>query len=187
MGKKIAVFFAGVGYHADKPLLYYARKLAKAQGYECCVPEYGELPTRIKGDAQKKQEAFIKARTAAFAQLTEIDFGAYDDTVFISKSLGGLVAAEYIKTAGIDAKHAVKQVIFTPVQEELSFSFQNSIVFHGTADGWCATEDLKKRCAEDQAELYLIENANHSLETENVLLDLQNMRDIMQKVQDYLL
>ena len=26
--KKIAVVFPGVGYHADKPLLYYSRKLA---------------------------------------------------------------------------------------------------------------------------------------------------------------
>ena len=24
---KIAVFFPGIGYHCDKPLLYYARKL----------------------------------------------------------------------------------------------------------------------------------------------------------------
>ena len=27
--KKIAVLFPGVGYHTDKPLLYYSKKLAK--------------------------------------------------------------------------------------------------------------------------------------------------------------
>ena len=32
--KKIAVLFPGVGYHCDKPLLYYSRKLAIQKGYE---------------------------------------------------------------------------------------------------------------------------------------------------------
>ena len=31
---KVAVFFPGIGYHCDKPLLYYSRKLAQECGYE---------------------------------------------------------------------------------------------------------------------------------------------------------
>lgn len=31
---KMAVFFPGIGYHCDKPLLYYAQKLAAEKGYE---------------------------------------------------------------------------------------------------------------------------------------------------------
>ena len=31
---KIAVFFPGIGYHCDKPLLYYARKLVQEYVYE---------------------------------------------------------------------------------------------------------------------------------------------------------
>ena len=34
---KIAVFFPGIGYHCDKPLLYYVRKLAQECGYEKIV------------------------------------------------------------------------------------------------------------------------------------------------------
>ena len=30
--KKIAVFFPGIGYTCDKPLLYYSAKLAAAKG-----------------------------------------------------------------------------------------------------------------------------------------------------------
>ena len=33
-GKKLAVFFPGIGYHNDKPLLYYSRKLAAELGFE---------------------------------------------------------------------------------------------------------------------------------------------------------
>ena len=32
--KGLAVFFPGVGYHVDKPLLYYSRKIAAQLGYE---------------------------------------------------------------------------------------------------------------------------------------------------------
>ena len=37
MEKRLAVIFPGVGYHVDKPLLYYSRKLAKEYGYEVAV------------------------------------------------------------------------------------------------------------------------------------------------------
>ena len=31
---KLAVFFPGIGYHCDKPLLYYGRDIAYEAGYE---------------------------------------------------------------------------------------------------------------------------------------------------------
>ena len=34
MGKRLAVIFPGIGYHCDKPILYYSRKLAKEQEYK---------------------------------------------------------------------------------------------------------------------------------------------------------
>ena len=32
--KKLAVLFPGIGYHYDKPLLYYSKKCLSAYGYE---------------------------------------------------------------------------------------------------------------------------------------------------------
>ena len=32
--KKLAVLFPGIGYHCDKPLLYYSKKYLKVYGYE---------------------------------------------------------------------------------------------------------------------------------------------------------
>lgn len=59
--KKAAVIFPGVGYHTDKPLLYYSKKLAVAGGYEILEVSYGELPSGIKGNAAKMMEAFEMA------------------------------------------------------------------------------------------------------------------------------
>ena len=61
MKKKIAVLFPGIGYHTDKPLLYYSRKLAMERGYEIAEVKYGELPVNVKGNAKKMLEAFNKA------------------------------------------------------------------------------------------------------------------------------
>ena len=42
--KKLAVFFPGIGYTVDKPLLYYSRKIAAEQGYAV-----EELPAVVGG------------------------------------------------------------------------------------------------------------------------------------------
>ena len=55
---KLAVIFPGVGYHADKPLLYYGRKLAKQHGYQEICVGYGKLPEGIKGDEEKMYAAY---------------------------------------------------------------------------------------------------------------------------------
>ena len=95
MEKKIAVLFPGIGYHTDKPLLYYSKKLARKRGYEIVEVKYGPLPSGVKGNAEKMRKAFEMALIYATEQLAEIDFAAYDAVLFISKSVGTAVAAAY--------------------------------------------------------------------------------------------
>ena len=55
---KLAVIFPGIGYTADKPLLYYTTRLAKKHGYHIQTVSYGALPENIKGDSAKMKQAF---------------------------------------------------------------------------------------------------------------------------------
>lgn len=55
MKKQLAVLFPGIGYHADRPLLYYSAKLARAHDcevtsvqYPALPPVYGTIPNRSK-------------------------------------------------------------------------------------------------------------------------------------------
>ena len=41
--KKLVVLFPGFGYGPDKPLLYYAAKVARRQGLDCMVVQYSQL------------------------------------------------------------------------------------------------------------------------------------------------
>lgn len=76
--KKLAIFFPGIGYHCDKPLLYYARKLTQECGYEeSILLSYSYDGRNIRGDEQKMQQAFEALYAQAEQQLSKVDFGKY--------------------------------------------------------------------------------------------------------------
>ena len=93
---KIAVFFPGIGYYCDKPLLYYSRKLAQECGYEEIVTlSYTYDGGNIRGNEEKMQQAFEVLYAQAEESLSEIDFSQYDEILFVSKSVGTIIASAY--------------------------------------------------------------------------------------------
>ena len=84
---KMAVIFPGIGYHPDKPLLYYSRKLAREAGYEIREVPYKNFPPRIRGSEQKMRQALETAADQAETILADLDFSAYNHILFIGKSI----------------------------------------------------------------------------------------------------
>ena len=84
---KLAVIFPGIGYHADKPLLYYSKKLAKNYGFEIVEVPYGNFPKGVKGSPDKMKEAFFAAVKQTEEILKDVDFASCDKLLFISKSI----------------------------------------------------------------------------------------------------
>lgn len=182
MEKRLAVIFPGVGYHVDKPLLYYSRKLAKEYGYEVVCADYGTLPSGIKGDAQKMYKAYEQALANVTAGLSDVDFGSYDQVLFISKSIGTAVAASFDAINHIGAG----QIYYTPVEASFQAIGTEGIVFHGTGDDWAKTEAISRECEKRGLPLYLTENANHSMETGDTLQDLEILQTIMKETRQYI-
>ena len=182
MNKRLAVIFPGIGYHTDKPLLYYSKKLAREREYEIIEVKYGEMPSGVKGNAKKMREAFARALEYATEQLAAVCFADYDEVLFVSKSVGTAVAAAYAKYNRI----AARQVYYTPVAESFEAITRVGIVFHGTADPWADTQLIKAACAKRELPLYLTEHANHSMETGNVVRDLEILGEIMEKTAAYI-
>ena len=179
---KLAVIFPGVGYHTDKPLLYYSKKLAFQNGYEIVEVPYGKFPKGVKGSREKMEKAFFSAVEQAETILKDVDFSAYDDILFISKSVGTAVSAAY------GGKHHLKtrNIYYTPVEASFQFMTQPGIVFTGTKDSWVDHEAIKEGCKKGGFPLYVIEDANHSLETGDVKKDLENLEEIMAVTADYI-
>ena len=160
MSNQLAVLFPGIGYHIDKPLLYYSAKLARARGCDLLAVQYPAVQTAL---------------SAAEEQLTAIDWTAYDRVFFLSKSIGTAIAARYAVQHNIHPR----QVYYTPIEQALPYLDPTGIAFHGTADPWADTEMITNGCRKIGIPLYLTENANHSMETGDTLHDIFILHDIM--------
>ena len=152
MSNQLAVLFPGIGYHIDKPLLYYSAKLARAHGCDLLAVQYPALPTGLRGHAEKIEQAVQTALSAAEEQL-----------------------ARYAVQHNIHPR----QVYYTPIEQALPYLDPTGIAFHGTADPWADTEMIINGCRKIGIPLYLTENANHSMETGDTLHDIFILHDIM--------
>ena len=70
---KLAIVLPGIGYHKDKPLLYYSTKLVKSLGYEVIDVKYNAMPQKIRGNAEMMKKAAEIAYRDAEDQLNNID------------------------------------------------------------------------------------------------------------------
>ena len=100
---KIAIFFPGIGYTADKPLLYYSRRIAVECGYEVRVMNYSGFPSKVKGDRKRMEESFEIALEQSGKMLSGTDFSLYEDVLFVGKSIGTAVAAKIASENALNA------------------------------------------------------------------------------------
>lgn len=179
---KLAVIFPGIGYTADKPLLYYTGRLARKHGYQIQTVSYDSLPENVKGDPKKMKQAFDLALEQTEQALSQIDWNSYGSILFISKSIGTAISSAYASRHNL----TVKNILFTPLAETFSFPLAGSIAFHGTADPWAETNSIRELAAQKDVPLFLTQNANHSLETGDVLTDIFILKTTMERVQRFI-
>jgi len=179
---KLAVLFPGIGYHCDKPLLYYAARLARAAGYRVLPVPYAGFPEKVRGDREKLRACADIAWTQACDILAGVDWAAQAGILFIGKSIGTLVAARYARERGL----AVKSVLLTPLVETFDYVEGQAVAFHGTADPWADTEAVAAACREKGVPLFLTEGANHSLETGDVARDVETLAATLDRIAAFL-
>lgn len=178
--KKLAVFFPGIGYHCDKPLLYYSRKAAIASGYDDLhVLRYAFDGGNIRGNEEKMREAFENLYAQTVSQLSEIAWSRYEDILFVSKSIGTVIASAYAAEHSIPCRH----ILLTPLEQTYRFNPTNAIAFIGTKDPWSDTDSVVRLSHSRNIPIHVYEDANHSLETGDVEKDLGILADVMGKVE----
>ena len=182
--KKLSVFFPGIGYTVDKPLMHYSRKLAADCGFEVLPLPYGGFPQKVKGDRDKVADSYRIALSQAREMLSDIDFSTYDVILFVGKSIGTVVAAEIaVQSPVADRIHFV---LYTPLEETFSFSLTDAVAFTGSADPWVKENQIPLLCHKQSIPCHVIDNANHSLETGDVQTDIENLRKIMKKTEKFI-
>jgi hypothetical protein len=147
----IIVLFPGLANRVDIPMLYYAGKKYAAKRYEC---------VRINYDGRKKIDEITAAVTE---RLGGIEFSIYNDILFVSKSIGTIVASRAADELGINARH----IFLTPIRDTLRYIRKDrniQLVVAGTDDEFIDIEPLRERCLSEGVRLELVEGAGHGLE-----------------------
>lgn len=173
--KKIVVIFPGGNYSADCPLLYYAGFKFEVRGYEKVSISYGNLIN--KGNSVV--ECIEEIKRVVLLKLQDIDFSQYDDIVFVSKSVGTVIAGWIDENLCIKARH----IYLTPIKETLPYikNGKNIIaVVAGTKDKLLDTNILKEHCIKENIYLKLIEGAGHRLEVrDDINKNIELLREIV--------
>ncbi|MCD7756574.1 MAG: hypothetical protein LUH45_00135, partial [Clostridiales bacterium] len=151
-------------------------------GYQVADVPYGGFPANVKGSREKMEACFASALAQTEELLRRVDFDQYNEILFLSKSIGTAIACAYGQRHGLRTRN----VYFTPVAETFLFQEQPGIVFHGTGDSWADTAVIQAECEKRDLPLYLVPNADHSLETGDVLNDLSTLRSVMETVERYI-
>ena len=183
---RLAVFFPGIGYTNDKPLMYYSRKLALEEGYEILPVNYTGFPEKIRGDRKRMAESISIADRQAEAILKDVRPDSYESLLFVSKSIGTVVAARLASASDVSGR--IRQVLYTPLEETFSFPIRDAIVFTGDADPWTGKEEsqIPRLCRERQLPCTLISGGNHSLECGDAMKDIRNLQKIIQETEAYI-
>ena len=183
--KKLAVFFPGIGYTADKPLMYFSRRIAAAHGCDILIMDYKGFPPKIMGDRGRMEQSFRIALEQAEAKLSGTDLDAYDDILFIGKSIGTAVAAKIASESSV--RDRIRMILYTPLEETFSFDFGDAIAFTGDADPWVGKEKSRifSICESRGIPCSLVPHANHSLESGDIFTDMQELYRIMKETERF--
>ena len=183
--RKLAVIFPGIGYTADKPLLYYSRKIAAKYDYDIMIMEYAGVPSRVKGDKKRMKEFFESAFEQSMKALSGVDMAACSDVLFVGKSIGTVIAAKIAAESPVQDR--IRLILYTPLEDTFSYPIKEAIAFTGGDDPWVGREKsrISALCKERGIPCTVIPRTNHSLESGDVFSDLKELYSIMEKTERF--
>ena len=155
----IAVCFPGTGFTCKEALFERLASEYSARGYEIVKLDFSHIPFR---EIETLEEAVAIAQRAVKRQLGHVCFAEYEDVVFLSKSLGTILAAQYEREIASSPRH----LFLTPLNKTLMLVRPESQVISmvlGTQDRFLTGKALASFCEERNIPYYLVEGVNHSL------------------------
>lgn len=178
--KKLAVLFPGWGYGQEKPLLYYGNEAMVQQGYETLRLSYGNLTQDERYSIEERRENIKKK---VLSELAQVEWETYDKVIFLSKSIGTVMAGIAEKELGLKN---VYQIFLTPLPQTLPFFKAGKCkVFAGTKDKYLGAEELRNYCEEHGIFYRQFEGVGHSMEdTQDVLRSLEIMKEIVKEYKE---
>jgi hypothetical protein len=155
----IAVCFPGTGFTCKEMLFERLSEQYVKRGYDLVKLDFSHIPFR---EIESLEEAIAVSQRAVKRQLATVVFGEYGDVVFLSKSLGTILASHAERDYGIQPRH----LYLTPLHRTLSLIRPETRVISmvlGTQDRFLTGKQLAHFCEENGFRYHLVEGVNHSL------------------------
>ena len=115
--------------------------------------------------------------------LSEVKWNEYEKVVFISKSIGTVIAANY---AFENMLTNVKHVFYTPLNDSYKNPPKDGIAFIGTRDQFSNYEEIVDLSENAGILISVFDKCNHSLECEDSIKNIEILNDIMKSTKNYL-
>lgn len=164
----LAVLFPGMGYTCRQPLMQKCMAHYAVLGYETLCLDFSGIEFEKITDPGAAAPALERAAAAVkpqlTAQLADIDWQAYDDVVFVSKSLGTACAGWLESRLPMGVKP--NQLYLTPLPQTLPFVTEASRVMGmvlGTEDHFLQADVLRAFCAQRDIPCMIVEGVGHNL------------------------
>lgn len=187
MKKKLAVFFPGRKYGVDCPLLYFSDAICKEKNYKTVYLHYAAHREEKSGNSVA--EDIKSAESYVMDFLGQIDFSGYEEILFISKSIGTVLAS----MAQSSRRLNVRNIYFTPLEQTIPYLCEkrlnrpeDNLILAGTEDPFLEAKTLKEICRAEGLPLWQFEGLGHSMEKEEVFDSLDILKEIMKPVKEFI-
>lgn len=174
----IAICFPGTGFTCKEALFERLTSDFSARGYDAIQLDFSHIPFR---EIESLEEAVAVAQRAVKRQLAHVAFSDYEDVVFISKSLGTILAAQF----ELDNHLKPRQLFLTPLNKTLMLIHPESRVIAmvlGTQDRFLTGRALQSFCEPRNMVCHLVEGVNHNLKDEEDAVRNQKIIDDIAKL-----
>lgn len=174
----LCVVLGGQNYSIHKPLCYYSAALGIQAGYDVLSVQYGFHQAHALTHFPDDFDTLYNEVKSAIDLVLQ---PRHTEIIWIGKSLG-TVLIKRLKRAY--EGHTQKLIFITPVSPAFDQEdFREKLIIMGTHD-----EHYDEKLLEKEVESMVVEfdGANHSLETGNVIADLEIMERVLGAIAGYI-
>ena len=184
----LGVIFSGLGYALSNPLLYYSRNIL----FEKMIDYFGSNFGYSKNEhyknlnSENKKEYFMDDNKIIVDKIAELSKN-YQKIVLIGKSLGTGTIRQCIKMDSIKNKSTL--ILLTPPGDEWECTINEikdtniqTLVIGSLKDKLYNVKNLSEIYSIGHIKTYELEDGDHSLETNNISKDIEQLNIIMEKI-----
>jgi hypothetical protein len=188
----LGIIFSGFGYTYKNPLLYYSRNILLDIKMDYFGIDYAYTKNKyfLSLTEAEQDEYFEKDNEIIINRILEI-CNKYKKIIMIGKSLGTSIIRRCIKNENIKNKSIV--IFITPgsewenIIEEIKIIENKILVIGSFEDKYYNTKNLFQLHNKKNITTYELEKGDHSLEINDTIKDIEQLKNIMVKIKKIIL